>query len=79
MLEDGGAMICEYGNQRITRVDASGAFLGSWGTPGVGSGQLDDPWSLVVDSQDRVHVLDSENHRIQRTRLPGATGARTSA
>lgn len=72
VLEDGGAMICEYGNQRITRVDAGGAFLGSWGTPGVGSGQLDDPWSLVVDSQDRVHVLDSENHRIQRTRLPGA-------
>jgi hypothetical protein len=27
---------------------------------------LYNPWALVLDSRGRVHVLDSNNHRVQR-------------
>jgi hypothetical protein len=27
---------------------------------------LNHPWALVVDSKGRVHVLDTDNHRVQR-------------
>ena len=29
-------------------------------------GRLFMPWALAVDSKGSVHVLDSENHRVQR-------------
>jgi len=29
-------------------------------------GELFNPWALVRDSQGRIHVLDSNNHRVQR-------------
>jgi len=32
-------------------------------------GQLHCPWALAVDSKGRVHVCDSENHRVQRIRM----------
>jgi hypothetical protein len=27
---------------------------------------LHSPWALIVDGKDRIHVIDSENHRVQR-------------
>ncbi|QDV64221.1 NHL repeat protein [Crateriforma conspicua] len=59
-------MICEYGNQRIQRFATDGTSLGILGGPGFEDGQFHHPWGLVVDSKRRVHVLDSNNHRIQR-------------
>ena len=38
--------------------------------PGFEPGKLNQPWGVVVDSKDRVHILDSNNHRIQRIKLP---------
>jgi sugar lactone lactonase YvrE len=70
LLDDGGVLVCEYGNQRVQRLTADGAPRAIWGAPGFDVGQLYQPWGLVVDSSDRMHVLDSNNHRIQRTRLP---------
>ena len=71
LLDDGGVLVCEYGNQRIQRLAADGSPRAIWGAPGVEVGQLYQPWGLVVDSKRRVHILDSNNHRIQRTWLPG--------
>jgi sugar lactone lactonase YvrE len=70
LLEDGGVLVCEYGNQRIQRLAADGTPQAIWGAPGFEVGQLYQPWGLVIDSMDRMHVLDSNNHRVQRTWLP---------
>ncbi len=67
---DDGVLVCEYGNQRVQRLAADGSPLASWGSPGFEVGQLYQPWGLVVDSYQRMHVLDSNNHRVQRTWLP---------
>jgi len=40
-------------------------FLGSFGRPGTALGELNRAEGLCVDSQDRVYVADSCNHRIQ--------------
>jgi DNA-binding beta-propeller fold protein YncE len=58
--------VVEYGNNRVQKFTPEGTSLGCWGGPGLGPGQLRCPWALVVDSRGRVHVLDSENHRVQR-------------
>ncbi|MEM6473236.1 MAG: hypothetical protein AAF802_26985, partial [Planctomycetota bacterium] len=63
-------LVCEYGNQRIQRLTAKGKPIAIWGAPGFEPGQLYQPWGLVVDSKRRVHVIDSNNHRVQRIFIP---------
>ena len=58
--------VVEYGNHRVQKFTMQGESLGLWGAPGRGSGQLSSPWALAVDSRGRVHVVDSENDRVQR-------------
>jgi hypothetical protein len=58
--------VVEYGNHRVQKFTTDGRSLGCWGGPGREPGQLNSPWALAVDSHGRVHVLDSENHRVQR-------------
>jgi DNA-binding beta-propeller fold protein YncE len=58
--------VVEYGNHRVQKFTAEGKSLGCWGGPGRTPGQLHSPWALAVDSLGRVHVIDSENHRVQR-------------
>ncbi len=70
VASDGSVIVCEYGNQRLQRLDARGNPIAMWGGPGLQPGQLYQPWGVVVDSRDRVHVLDSNNHRVQRLHLP---------
>ena len=67
---DGGVLVCEYGNQRVQRLNADGQSTSVWGAPGFEVGQLYQPWGLVLDSRGRMHVLDSNNHRIQRCVMP---------
>jgi sugar lactone lactonase YvrE len=58
--------VVEYGNCRVQKFTAEGESLGCWGGPGREPGQLCSPWALAVDSRGRVHVIDSENDRVQR-------------
>jgi hypothetical protein len=61
--------VVEYGNCRVQKFTPEGVSLGCWGGPGREPGRLCSPWALVVDSRGRVHVIDSENHRVQRIRF----------
>jgi DNA-binding beta-propeller fold protein YncE len=58
--------VVEYGNQRVQKFTPAGEPLGCWGGPGRAPGRLCNPWALVVDKEGRVHVIDSENDRVQR-------------
>jgi sugar lactone lactonase YvrE len=71
LAKDGTAIVCEYGNQRLQRLDDAGRGVATWGGPGHGPGQLYQPWGVVTDSKGRIHVLDSNNHRVQRLGMFG--------
>jgi DNA-binding beta-propeller fold protein YncE len=58
--------VVEYGNHRVQKFTPQGESRGCWGGPGREPGRLCSPWALVVDSRGRVHVIDSENDRVQR-------------
>jgi DNA-binding beta-propeller fold protein YncE len=58
--------VAEYGNHRVQKFTPEGESLGCWGGVGREPGRLCSPWALAVDSRGRIHVLDSENHRVQR-------------
>ena len=64
--------VVEYGNCRVQKFTPTGESLGSLGEGHEGreeDGRLCNPWALVVDSRGRVHVIDSENDRVQRIRF----------
>lgn len=54
-----------YINSRVAKVSPSGEWLGSFGTPGDGPGQLNTPHSIASDAQDRIYVADRGNRRVQ--------------
>ncbi len=54
-----------YINSRIAKVSKDGEWLGSWGEPGDGPGQLNTPHSIASDAQDNIYVADRGNRRIQ--------------
>lgn len=58
--------VVELGNHRVQKFTLQGESLGVWGGPGRQPGRLSNPWALAVDSRGRVHVVDSENDRVQR-------------
>jgi hypothetical protein len=66
---EGNVIVTEFGNHRVQKFTRDGKSLGVFGGPGRGPGQFYQPWALVEDSQGRLHVLDSYNHRVQRLRL----------
>jgi DNA-binding beta-propeller fold protein YncE len=61
--------VAEFGNNRIQKFTPEGVSLGIWGSAGRESGKLASPWALAIDSSGRVHVVDSENDRVQRIRF----------
>ena len=51
--------IITYRNLRIM-----GLSVKAWGSRGSGNGQFVIPYSIDIDSNDNVFVVDRENHRI---------------
>jgi hypothetical protein len=54
-----------YINSRIGKVSPDGEWLGSFGTPGDGPGQLNTPHNIGIDAKDNIYVADRGNRRIQ--------------
>lgn len=61
--------VAEFGNHRVQKFTRDGRFVAAWGVHGRRRGELYQPWALVMDSQRRLHILDTYNHRVQRIRL----------
>ena len=64
---DGFYYIAEFGsNERITKLDATGKFVLSWGSSGIEQGQFSRLRSLALGPVDGLlYVADACNHRIQ--------------
>ncbi len=54
-----------YGNARVHKFAADGAYMFSWGEPGTGPGEFNMPHGVHIDRQGRVLVCDRENDRVQ--------------
>lgn len=64
--ENSRLLTCEFGNHRIQELTLEGEPVQAIGRAGRGEGEFHQPWSMAMDSQGRLHVLDSYNHRVQR-------------
>ena len=53
------------GNQRVSKFSKDGKFIKSWGKPGSGPGEFNNPHTIAFDSRGRVFVGDRSNNRIQ--------------
>lgn len=72
MLQDGTAMVVEFGNNRVQHVNLdSGECLGLYGAPGVNDGELAEPWAIAAVGR-RGFVVDARNHRLVEMKLPSA-------
>lgn len=69
ILDGEHVYICEFGNHRIQKMTLDGETIATWGLQGRRPGELFNPWAIVKDSRNRLHVLDTYNHRIQRIRM----------
>jgi DNA-binding beta-propeller fold protein YncE len=57
-------------NCRVVKFTTGGLYLGQWGSPGTGNGQLETPTGIAVDSSNNVYVADyvpdSNSYRIKK-------------
>jgi len=51
---------------RISIFTKDGNWLGKWGTPGSGDGELNRPSGMAFDADDNLYVVDSLNNRVQK-------------
>jgi len=47
------------------KFDKDGKFIKTWGKKGTGTGEIDTPHALAMDSRGRLFVGDRNNNRIQ--------------
>ena len=60
---DNHLLIADY-NSCICTFTLDGHYVGKFGTPGSGEGQLECPYSLTTDLNGCVIVADTNNHRV---------------
>ncbi len=64
--EDHNVFLADGWLNRISVFNGDGEFLGKWGTPGSGEGEISYPAGLAFNSQNELIVVDGENHRVQK-------------
>lgn len=63
---DGYFYVSEFGiNERITKLDADGKFVATWGKSGTGEGEFSRIRALALGPDELLYVADACNHRIQ--------------
>ncbi len=63
---DGSVYVTDgYGNNRVVKLDADGAFVTAWGVKGEASGEFDTPHGIAIDADGKVYVADRGNSRLQ--------------
>lgn len=67
----GNVYVADRFNHRVQKFDASGAYLGQWGSLGTAPGRFDEPHGIAVDG-DHVYVTDAGNQRVQKFTTAGA-------
>ena len=61
--------IIEYGAGRVTKTNLAGQLLGRYGKTSRENDGFLKPWGLAIDSQHRLRIADTENHRIVELKL----------
>ena len=64
--ETGSVYVADESFNRISMFTRDGEWIGKWGMPGDGDGQLNGPSGLAFDADDNLCVVDSLNHRVQK-------------
>eukprot|EP00731_Ephydatia_muelleri_P007935 Em0004g273a len=57
--------VADTHNHHVQKLTSSGKFLHKFGQQGSGQGQFNRPWGVMIDSNNKLIVSDSGNHRIQ--------------
>jgi DNA-binding beta-propeller fold protein YncE len=68
----GNVYVADAFNARVQKFDASGAYLGQWGSSGTGNGQFTWAWSIATDSAGNVYVGDRARRDVQKFTSTGA-------
>ena len=61
----GNAYVADEWLNRISIFNQDGDWIGKWGTPGDGNGEINRPSGLAFDANDNLYLVDSLNHRVQ--------------
>ena len=67
----GDIFVLDSGNSRVSRFNGSGTSLTTWGKPGSGDGDFNQPTGISVDGNGDVFVLDTGNFRVQKFSADG--------
>ena len=66
-LDKGGNVyLADEWLNRISIFTKDGAWIGKWGIPGSGDGEIDQPSGLAFDGEDNLYLVDTGNNRIQK-------------
>gem|GEM_PF-5382956 len=58
--------VADTGNNRVQKLDNTGAYASQFGTSGTADGQFAAPKGVAVDTLGNIYVADSNNNRIQK-------------
>jgi streptogramin lyase len=61
----GRVYVADTGNKRVVIYDGEGTYLGEFGQPGMGLGQMDEPVAVAISPDGLVYVTDTWNQRVQ--------------
>lgn len=61
----GNAYVADEWLNRISMFTKDGDWIGQWGTPGDGDGEINRPSGMAFDKDNNLYMVDSVNHRIQ--------------